>query len=71
MPPKPELTGDQRKQKVSQLLLQVKDGNQPAVEVKWGALIYMANVFDVTSRSIPKICLALGATHKCWKMPIK
>jgi hypothetical protein len=54
MPPKPELTSDQRKQVVSQLLLLLKDGNQPP-ELKRGALTAVANNFDVRPRTVGKI----------------
>jgi hypothetical protein len=49
------------------LLLLVKDDTRPA-ELKWGALIYMVNIFDVTSRMISRIWLVSGAMQKCWKL---
>jgi hypothetical protein len=54
MPPKPELTADQRKQIVSQLLLRLKDGIAPP-ELKRGALKEVANNFDVISKTISNI----------------
>jgi hypothetical protein len=46
MLPKPKLTADKRKQTVSSLLLLVKDDTRP-VELKLGALISMANIFNM------------------------
>ena len=54
MPPKPELTSDERKQVVSQLLLLIKDGNQPP-KLQRGALTTVANNFNVKPRTIGQI----------------
>ena len=55
MPPKPELSADQRKQMVSQRLLQVKEDTDPIV-LRRGAILSVANNFDVSrSRTISKI----------------
>ena len=48
MPPKKELTADQRKQIVSQLLLLVKEG-EPEQKLMRGALTNVAKNFDVTA----------------------
>jgi hypothetical protein len=54
MPPKPDLTSDQRKQIVSQLLLLIKDGVAPP-ELKRGALKQVATNFNVQARTITTI----------------
>ena len=54
MPPKPKLTSDERKQVVSQLLLLIKDGNQPP-KLQQGALTTVANNFNVKPRTIGQI----------------
>jgi hypothetical protein len=54
MPPKPDLTSDQRKQIVSQLLLLIKDGVGPP-ELKRGALKQVADNFNVQARTITAI----------------
>ena len=54
MPPKPELTSDQRKQVISHLLLLLKDGIAPP-ELKRGALTQVARNFDVRPKTIKKI----------------
>jgi hypothetical protein len=46
MPPKPELSSDQRKQVVSQLLLLLEDGNQPP-KLKRSVLTTVANIFQL------------------------
>jgi hypothetical protein len=51
MPPKPELTSDQRPQIVSQLLLLVKDGSEPP-KLKRGALTSVANNFNVKPKTV-------------------
>jgi hypothetical protein len=53
MPPKPELTSDQRSQVVSQLLLLVKDGSEPP-KLKRGVLTSVANNFDVKPKMVGK-----------------
>jgi hypothetical protein len=54
MPPKKELTADQRKQIVSQLLLLVKEGD-PEQKLMHGALTDMAANFNVTARTVGKV----------------
>jgi hypothetical protein len=54
MPPKKELTSDQRKQIVSQLLLRVKQGH-PDQKLMRGALSDVAKNFNVTGRTVGKI----------------
>jgi hypothetical protein len=54
MPPKPELTSDQGKQVVSQLLLLLQDGNQPP-KLKHGALTMVTNNFNVKPQTAGKI----------------
>jgi hypothetical protein len=53
MPPKPELTSDQRKQVVSQLLLLIQDGDHPP-KLKRGMLTTVANNFDVKAQMVGK-----------------
>jgi hypothetical protein len=54
MPPKPELTSDQRKQVVSQLLLLIQDGDHPP-KLKRGMLTMVANNFDMKPQTVGKI----------------
>jgi hypothetical protein len=51
MPPKPELTSDQRSQAVFQLLLLANDGSKPP-KLKHGALTSVANNFEVKPKMV-------------------
>jgi hypothetical protein len=51
MPPKPELTSDQRSQVIFQLFLLAKDGSEPP-KLKRGALTSVANNFDVKPKTV-------------------
>jgi hypothetical protein len=76
MPPKKELTADQRKQIVSQLLLLVKVG-EPEQKLMRGALTDVAKNFDVTARMVGKIwkrapqSFADPAIAAFWASPLK
>lgn len=54
MPPKPELTADQRKQIVSHLLLEVKIGSDPP-KLRLGELSSVAIKFEVSTNMISRI----------------
>jgi hypothetical protein len=76
MPPKPELTSDQRKQVISQLLLSLEDGIHPP-KLRCGALTQVANNFAVKARATSKIWERARQNYKdpaigaFWASPLK
>ncbi len=54
MPPKPELSSDQRRMIVSQLLVRTQDYNENK-KLRCGALTEVANLFAVHLRTIARI----------------
>jgi hypothetical protein len=63
MPPKPELSSDQRKQIVSQLLLLIKDGVGPP-ELKRGALKQVADNFNVKATTLMLKALVMRKIYR-------